>query len=117
MKPIPGYEDLYSVTPDGRVWSYPRKGAGGHTGIFLVSKLTHKGYFRLHLIREKKQKNCYIHRLVAEAFIPNPLNLPQVNHKNGIKIDNRVVNLEWCTNLENMQHSTRLGLRKKKIYV
>ena len=59
---------------------------------------------RVALCENGKQKRVFVHRLVAMKYIPNPHNLPQVNHKNGIKTDNRVENLEWCTASENQQH-------------
>ena len=59
-----------------------------------------------------KQKYTPVHRLVAEAFIENPLGLPCVNHKDGIKTNNSISNLEWCTNEENMAHSSRHGLHR-----
>lgn len=61
-----------------------------------------------------KGKSIYVHRLVGFVFIPNPKKYPQINHKNGIKNDNRVENLEWCTHFQNMRHATLNGLRKTR---
>lgn len=68
------------------------------------------GYMYVYLNKNAKGKYCRVHRLIAEAFIDNPNNLPQVNHIDGNKQNNRVDNLEWCTSKENIKHSYKLGL-------
>lgn len=78
--------------------------------------VSEKGYLKVKLY--KKTGVAYqrkVHRLVAEAFIPNPENKPQVNHINAVKVDCRVENLEWVTNKENHVHAARMGLHSKKV--
>ena len=87
----------YDVTESGIV-------VNTKTGKVLHQYKSEYGYLRVALCENGKQKRVFVHRLVAMKYIPNPHNLPQVNHKNGIKTDNRVENLEWCTASENQQH-------------
>jgi len=111
-KDIEGYEGLYQVSDIGRVKSldwivdsheivtqYLKKGK------ILSLCLTTNGYYNIGLYKDGKRKHISVHRLVAKEFIPNPLNLPEVNHKWGNKIDNRATELEWTTKKENMLHS------------
>ncbi len=108
MKDIKQFEKKYAITKDGRVWSYPKYTL--KSGCWRKSGFDKNGYLIIPLWKENKQYIRKIHRLVAEAFIPNPKNKPQVNHKNGIKNDNRIENLEWVTNKQNHEHAMKNGL-------
>lgn len=117
MKSIEGYEGLYSVTPDGRVWSHTKRYGNGNPmikGRWLKPSLTMKGYPFVNLSKNNKSISRAIHRLVGETFISNPENKPQINHKNSIKTDNRIENLEWATNRENWDHGLKNGMFDKR---
>lgn len=109
---IPGYEGLYQVSKLGNVRCVNscRKGVNYLMKAFKSSN----GYFRIELCKDKKEQKHPVHRLVCLAFIPNPENKETVNHINGVKTDNRLINLEWNTFTENIQHSISTGLRKMK---
>ena len=107
MKDIVGYDGLYAITRDGQVWSYKRK-------KFLKPGLTKDGYHRVSLCKNGKGKNYLIHRLVAEAYIPNPNNYPQVNHRDENKQNNCASNLEWCDAKYNANYGTRTERAAKK---
>lgn len=103
---IEGYEGLYQVSNLGRVKSLKYRGHEGCIGI-LTPRLDGKEYETVALYKGGKVRNTKIHRLVAQAFIPNPNNYPQVNHKDEDKTNNNVDNLEWCTNEYNHNYGTR----------
>lgn len=115
MKDIPGFEGLYAITKSGNVWSYPKKyGKYVSTGKFIKSNVNPKdGYTYIILYKDKKPNTRKIHRLVAITYILNIENKKEVNHKNGIKTDNNVINLEWCTRQENATHASKNNLLKK----
>lgn len=117
LKPITGYDSIYSIREDGMVRAHDRLTKAGHLhkAKWLKSCPNRKGgYLHVKLQTPTGRKTAYIHRLVAEAFMPNPYNLPQVNHIDGNKYNNHVSNLEWCTQEENNLHAQKLGLVGKQ---
>ena len=117
LKDIQGYEGLYAVSTDGRVWSHP-KDSNKYCGRWLSissSKNTTgriKPYYvyRVSLVKNGITKTLRVSRLVASTYLPNAKNLPQVNHKDGDTQNNRVRNLEWSSSSHNMKHAIRNGL-------
>lgn len=118
---IKGFESMYKVSNLGNLMSidrYVKHSKGGKKfikGNVKKIRLNRCGYLRANLKNKGNSYDVLMHRLVAEAFIPNEDNKPYVNHKNGIKTDNRVENLEWVTDSENRIHAVKLRLIKTKL--
>jgi hypothetical protein len=108
-KDIDGYEGLYQVSNLGRVKSLPRFVRNKSSHFFTKEKILKpsntKGYSYVSIRKDNIANQCKIHRLVCLAFLPNPENKRTVNHINGIRSDNRLCNLEWATDSENLKHS------------
>lgn len=116
---ISGYEQKYAVSNLGRVKRLGRTlvnsiGSSVEVQEKLLSQHERSGYLRVRL-HGKVNRNVSVHRIVAESFVCNALNKPEVNHINGIKSDNRACNLEWVTPVENSEHAFKNGLKKKVI--
>ena len=115
-KPIEGYEDLYEVSNMGEVRALPKSvrlpngGKRIHDIHTLIPEVMEKGYVRVKLCNGGIDQKILIHRLVANAFIPNPHNYPEINHRNGKKDDNHVMNLEWCSASYNRHHAIENGM-------
>lgn len=114
-KDILGYEGLYQISNHGRLKSLPKMVGRGKRYMskerIVSSHKSPNGYLRTHLDKEGKRHFFSVHRLVAQAFLDNPNNYPCVNHKNEIRSDNRVENLEWCS----FKYNANYGTRNKKI--
>ena len=122
---IDGHPNAYQVSSHGRIRSLDRyvdRLNHGHPskqfcrGRLLKQNIDEDGYARINIRANQIDRRYGVHRLVAQAFIPNPDNLPCVNHIDGNKLNNSVNNLEWCTVEYNNQHANQIGLRPHRIY-
>ena len=96
----------YYVTENGEVYRSSRKLKPQDNGF---------GYLQVKVYHNKKYQMCRLNRMVAECYIPNPNNLPEVNHHDGNKLNNNILNLYWCTPSQNIKHAYRIGLMKTKL--
>lgn len=94
----------YKIDENGRVFNTQ--------GKEIKQTINRNGYSMVVLSNNGRAKNCSVHRLVAEAYIPNPENKPEVNHKDSNRKNNSVSNLEWCTHSENMKHGYKYGFKQ-----
>lgn len=114
--PIKGFEGRYEISNLGNVKSLPRFTCRGLRGGKILKHILYKnGYYGVSLtgINSTRSAVFYIHRLIAEAFVPNSYNKPCINHIDGNKRNNMISNLEWCTYAENNGHAVNVGLNAR----
>lgn len=110
IKDLEQFDNMYSITSEGQIWSKK-------TNKYLIGSINQKGYRTISIYHKGKTITVRPYRLVAQSFIPNPNNLPQVNHKDENKLNDCVDNLEWCDNWYNEHYGTRAergGLKRRK---
>ena len=110
FKPIAGYEDLYAASPDGKIFSIKGSRQSGFKPQILTPRKVSIGYQGVTLCKDGVYKQALVHRIIAQTFIPNQESKKTVNHKDGNKQNNRVENLEWSTQKEQIQHAIKTGL-------
>lgn len=108
-KDIPTWEDIYELNENGEV-------RNKITGNYIKGDINNAGYYRVCLYKKPRKERYFRHRLVAELFIPNPNNLPEVNHINGDKSKNCASNLQWCNRTHNEREAHRTGIKEYKPY-
>ena len=118
-KDVVGFEGIYKISNIGNLKSIQRNMKRGRGTVLVKDRIIKQatsmyGYKTVVLCKNNVHYNKRVHRLVAQAFIPNPMNLPFVNHIDGIKTNNKISNLEWCTASENGLHAYRTGLSISK---
>lgn len=120
-KDIQGYEGLYQVSNKGRVKSLDRivelkdGSKRSYKGKLLAPAANNRNYFQVFLCKDLKRQTFLVHRLVLQAFTPNPLNKPEVNHIDEDSTNNDLSNLEWCTSKENCNHGTKIARASKPV--
>ncbi len=107
-QPVKNYEGLYEITEAEQVRSLQKRNYHN----ILSQRIDRAGYYTVRLSKKGVSSTEYVHRLLAETFIPNPLNKPEVNHKDLNKLNNSLENLEWVTHSENMLHAYKNGAIK-----
>lgn len=113
-RPVVGFEGLYECSSLGNVRSVDRKNRKFCKGCVLKQRKSTNGYMVVTLWKNNRKKLCTVHRLIIKSFIPNPNNLPECNHKNECKTDNRVENLEWCDHKYNNNYGTKNKRQSEK---
>ncbi len=109
-KDISGYEGIYKISNKGNIKSLSRFHVPKDR--ILTGFKSNNGYVCIELSKEGFSSRFYVHRIMAIAFLPNPYNKPNINHKDGVRNNNNLDNIEWCTQKENIQHAHRTGLAR-----